>query len=83
MREQRPGIRGAAKGTREGASEPKISIRFEQDMFDRVNAFAYNSRCTFNEGVRLLVGYAFSKLDEEEKESIAGTSRRQGRTTGG
>ena len=75
MRQRGRGVQGPAKGTFEGSAVPKISVRFEPKVFERINSFAENSRCTFNEGVRLLIDYAFAQLDEEacgesEKASI-------------
>jgi len=71
IRERGRGARGRARGTLESTStNPKISIRFEPDMFERINVFAEQSKCSFNDAVRLLVGHAFACLDKEEADAV-------------
>lgn len=78
IRERGRGVRGRARGTLESTStNPKISIRFEPDMFDRINTFAEQSKCPFGDAVRLLVGHAFACLDKEEADAVGQSPQRE------
>lgn len=58
-----------ALGTRTDGGLPKISIKFEEQLFAQINAYAAQVDCSFAEAVRLLVTYAFDQLAQEEQQA--------------
>jgi macrodomain Ter protein organizer (MatP/YcbG family) len=63
-------IRGKrATGTVEKHSKhPKISVKFEREIFEKIADYSQKNRVAFGEAVRLLIDYAFDKLDQEDAE---------------
>lgn len=68
VRVNRRGVRHANGHRERNSAHPKISVRFDDQQFDRIEAYARQCDCTFGEAVRLLTDYAFDKLDQEDQE---------------